>query len=79
MINELEDENVKLAQENLSLSKLLDENKHYLQDSTFEMNKTRVDIRKLRLLQQHNDESSDQMKKENDVLRFVCWISSYFC
>ena len=69
VINELEDENAKLNLANKNLSKLLDENKHFLQDSTFEMNKTRDDIRKLRQLQQHNDENLEQLKKENDILK----------
>jgi centrosomal protein CEP290 len=69
LITELEDENAKLLQDNLNLNKLLEQNKQFLQDSTFEMNKTRDDIRKLKLLQQHNDSQVEQLKKENDILK----------
>lgn len=69
VITELEDENAKLLQDSLNLNKLLDQNKQHLQDSTFEMNKTREDIRKLKLLQQHNDGNIEQLKRENDVLK----------
>ena len=33
------------------------------------MNKTRDDIRKLKLLQQHNDSNTGQLQKENEVLK----------
>ena len=33
------------------------------------MDKTREDIRKFKLLQQHNDTQLEQLKKENDILK----------
>ena len=33
------------------------------------MNKTREEIRKLKLLQKHNDSQAEQSKKENDILK----------
>ena len=69
VITELEDENAKLLQDNLELNKMLDQNRRYLEDSTFEMNKTRDDIRKLKLLQLHNDSGLGEFKKENDILK----------
>lgn len=56
-------------EENLSLNNLLDQNRRYFEDSTNEMNKTREEIRKLKLLQRHNDTEAEQFKKENDILK----------
>ena len=55
--------------ENQSLNKIIENNRQYLTDSTFEMDKTREDIRKFKLLQQHNDTQLEQLKKENDILK----------
>lgn len=51
------------------MNQMLEQNRQYLEDSTFEMNKTRDEIRKLKLLQQHNDSGIEQFKKENDILK----------
>ncbi len=69
MIGELEDENARLLQDNLELNRLIDQNSRQLKDSTEEMNRTRDDIRKLRMLQQHSDIQLTQLTRENEVLR----------
>jgi hypothetical protein len=58
-----------LTEENQELDRLLSKIKQDLQDSAVEMEKSREEIRKLKLLLRHNDDHNEEYKKENDILK----------
>jgi chromosome segregation ATPase len=58
-----------LTEENQELDRLLSKIKQDLQESAIEMEKSREEIRKLKLLIRHNDDHNEEYKKENDILK----------
>jgi centrosomal protein CEP290 len=69
IINELEDENLVLADENLKLNKFLEQTRADFEESTHQMNKTKDEIYKFRLSQRNYDSQLEELKKENEMLK----------
>jgi hypothetical protein len=55
--------------ENQELNKFLDKNKQDLEISILEMNKTKDEIRKYKVIQASTDEIIEKLKKDNEVLK----------
>jgi hypothetical protein len=55
--------------ENQELNRFLDKNKQDLEISILEMNKTKDEIRKYKVIQASTDEIIEKLKKDNDVLK----------
>jgi len=55
--------------ENQELNRFLDKNKQDLEISILEMNKTKDEIRKYKVIQASTDEIIEKLKKDNEVLK----------